>query len=433
MKTNADIRYEEQYISVLKDVIENGDDISNDRTGVGTMMLPGVSFKVDLSKEFPLLTTKWVGLKDVFRELKWMISGDTCETSLKDSGCSIWSEWAGESGQLGPIYPAMWRRRPVSVVFKKPIAPNFDHDDNYIDYRRLLGLSHDIRNGHNMAKASGRDSSTDLAIGAILGKVIQYAIHQAGKFYKPWLDYEVFKKDFFKLAGSEQAIVNKHFAPLIFHKNTNKVGPDTLEFVEASTAHIAYSRIQSREQAVRMPVYYIDQLADVIERLKGPGDRRMIVDSWDPAVLPVEGLPPSEQASVGRQALACCHCMFQFHKHPPKSAGQKSRVSITVTQRSQDLVLGNPYNMASYAMLLMMVCNIVDCDPYMLTLNAGDAHIYKNHIDTLKEQLANDVLQTPTVVIKEGVKHSRLEDFEFEDFEITRYGDSPKVKYPVAV
>ena len=259
-----------QYLDLLQDIMENGVD-KMDRTGVGTRSVFGRQMRFDLSKGFPLVTTKKVHLKSIIHELLWFIKGDTNIKYLQDNGVRIWNEWADENGNLGPVYGAQWR--------------NWNNDG-------------------------------------------------------------------------------------------------------------------------------IDQLGDVIERIKAkPNDRRLIVTAWNPS-------------QIGQMKLPPCHMMFQFYV-----AGGK--LSCMLYQRSCDMFLGVPFNIASYALLTMMIAQVCGLKPGEFIHTLGDTHIYHNHFEQVRTQLSRTPLPLPTMKINPNVKN--INDFKYEDFELVGYESYDTIKAPVAV
>lgn len=259
-----------QYLDMLRYVLENGVD-KMDRTGVGTRSVFGQQMRFDLSKGFPLMTTKKMHLKSIIHELLWFIKGDTNVKYLQDNGVRIWNEWADENGDLGPIYGSQWR-------------------------------------------------------------------------------------------------------------NWNGEG--------------------------------IDQLAQVVDKLKNnPNDRRMIVSAWNVSKIPEMHLPP-------------CHMMFQFYV-------ANGKLSCMLYQRSCDMFLGVPFNIASYALLTMMLAQVCDLEPGEFVHTLGDTHIYHNHFEQVKEQLRREPLPLPTMKFNPQVKD--INDFKYEDFTLENYECYGAIKAQVAV
>jgi len=276
------------YLDLMKDVLENGTD-KGDRTGVGTRSVFGRQIRFDLSKGFPLLTTKKVHLKSIIHELLWFLEGSTDNNWLKERGVSIWDEWATETGDLGPIYGKQWR---------------------------------------SWIAADGR---------------------------------------------------------------------------------------------------VVDQIEELIQQIKTkPNSRRLIISAWNPTELPDETISPQENVEQGKMALAPCHCLFQFYVLDGK-------LSCQLYQRSADLFLGVPFNIASYALLTHMIAQQCDLDVGEFVHTFGDCHLYQNHLtdDIVLKQLS----RTPTALpsLKLARKPNSIFDYEFEDFEVLDYQPQPGIKAPIAI
>lgn len=160
---------------------------------------------------------------------------------------------------------------------------------------------------------------------------------------------------------------------------------------------------------------HIDQLAEVVEQIKNdPNSRRMIVSAWNVADI-------NEMAKSG---LPPCHCLFQFYVADGK-------LSCQMYQRSADTFLGVPFNIASYALLTMMIAQITGLKPGEFIHTLGDTHVYSNHFDQVKEQLSRTPKNLPTMKI--NPERTRLEDFTIDDFELTNYDPHPAIKAQIAV
>lgn len=156
----------------------------------------------------------------------------------------------------------------------------------------------------------------------------------------------------------------------------------------------------------------IDQLAHVINTIKTkPSDRRIIMCAWNPVDIPEMALPP-------------CHCLVQFFV-------AKGELSCQLYQRSADMGLGVPFNIASYALLTYMIANVTNLKPGEFIHTLGDSHVYLNHVDALKEQLTREPRPFPTLKIKRNVE--KIEDFTIDDFELSGYDPHPKLSMPMAV
>jgi len=262
-----------QYLDLLDHVLTSGVKKS-DRTGTGTISVFGYQMRFDLSKGFPLLTTKKLHTKSILYELLWFLQGGTNVKYLNDHGVSIWNEWADQNGNLGPIYGYQWRSWPT---------------------------------------------------------------------------------------------------------------PDGQE---------------------------IDQISNVIASIKNdPDSRRHIVSAWNVGELDNMALPP-------------CHIFFQFYV-------AEGKLSCQLYQRSADVFLGVPFNIASYAYLLQMMAQVTGLQPGELIHTLGDAHIYLNHVEQVMLQLTRDPRKLPKLKINPDVKS--IFDFKFEDFTIENYDPHPHIKGEISV
>jgi len=263
----------QQYLNLLDLVMKQGSD-RGDRTGTGTRSVFGHQMRFDLSKGFPVLTTKKLHLRSIIIELLWFLRGETNIAWLKENGVSIWDEWADAQGELGPVYGYQWRSWP------------------------------DPKGGS------------------------------------------------------------------------------------------------------------VDQIVNLVDQIKSnPNSRRLIVSAWNPALVDEMALPP-------------CHCLFQFYVSDGK-------LSCQLYQRSADIFLGVPFNIASYALLTMMIAQVCDLEPGDFVHTFGDAHIYHNHFEQAELQLTRIPKQLPQMKINPNVRD--LFKFNYEDFELIGYEPDAHIKAPVAV
>ncbi|MES9944815.1 MAG: thymidylate synthase [Candidatus Thiodiazotropha sp.] len=157
---------------------------------------------------------------------------------------------------------------------------------------------------------------------------------------------------------------------------------------------------------------HIDQISQLIEHIRAnPDSRRLIVSAWNPAQVEHMALPP-------------CHCLFQFYV-------AEGRLSCQLYQRSADIFLGVPFNIASYALLTMMIAQVTGLEPGEFVHTFGDAHLYSNHLEQVDLQLSRAPRKLPSMKINPAVKS--IFDFHFEDFELVDYDPHPHIKAPVAV
>ena len=261
------------YLDLLRHVLDHGTNKS-DRTGTGTVSVFGAQLRFDLNAGFPLVTTKKVHLKSIVHELLWFLKGETNTRYLKEHGVTIWDEWAGPDGELGPVYGRQWRSWPA---------------------------------------ADGR---------------------------------------------------------------------------------------------------HIDQISQVLEQLrKNPDSRRMIVSAWNVAEL-------------DQMALMPCHAFFQFYVADGK-------LSCQLYQRSADMFLGVPFNIASYALLTLMVAQVCGLQPGDFVHTFGDTHLYMNHLDQAREQLSRTPRPLPVMKLNPAVRD--LFAFKYGDFTLENYDPHPVIRAPIAV
>jgi thymidylate synthase len=263
----------QQYLDMMRLVRDTGAR-KEDRTGTGTLSVFGHQMRFDLSRGFPLVTTKKLHLRSIIHELLWFLSGDSNIRYLKDNGVSIWDEWADDNGDLGPVYGVQWRSWPT---------------------------------------------------------------------------------------------------------------PDGRK---------------------------IDQVEKIMQQLReAPDSRRIILSAWNVAEIENMALPP-------------CHCLFQFYV-------ADGRLSCQLYQRSCDIFLGVPFNIASYSLLTHMLAQQADLKVGDFIWTGGDCHLYLNHLEQANEQLARAPLPLPTLAIKR--RPPSIFDYRFEDFEILNYAAHPHIKAAVAV
>ncbi len=275
-----------EYLDLMRHVKDTGV-YRDDRTGTGTYSVFGYQMRFDLSKGFPMVTTKKCHLRSIIHELLWFLKGDSNIAYLKDNGVSIWDEWATDEGELGPVYGVQWRNWE---------GPN--------------------------------------------GEVV-------------------------------------------------------------------------------------DQIKELIEQIKtNPNSRRLVVSAWNPTVLPDSSISPKANAENNRQALPPCHCLFQFYVLDGK-------LSCQLYQRSADIFLGVPFNIASYSLLTMMIAQVCGLEAGDFVHTFGDAHLYSNHMEQVEEQLSREPLPLPEMKLNPEIKD--IFDFTFDDFELVGYQSHAHIKAPIAI
>ena len=169
----------------------------------------------------------------------------------------------------------------------------------------------------------------------------------------------------------------------------------------------------------------VDQINDVINSLKtNPFSRRMIVTAWNPNIIPDSKKSFEENVKNGKAALPPCHAFFQFYV-------SDNKLSCQMYQRSADVFLGVPFNIASYSLLTHMIAQVCGYDPGDFIHTFGDTHIYLNHLEQVKLQLSREPMPLPTLKLNKDVKN--IEDFKFEDIEILNYNSHPPIKGKISV
>jgi len=170
---------------------------------------------------------------------------------------------------------------------------------------------------------------------------------------------------------------------------------------------------------------HIDQIAELVRQIKStPDSRRLIVSAWNVAELPDESIAPQANVAQGKMALAPCHAFFQFYV-------ADGRLSCQLYQRSADIFLGVPFNIASYALLTMMVAQVCDLQAGDFIHTFGDAHLYNNHMQQVDEQLSRNTLPLPCMHLNPDVQD--IFAFRYEDFELQNYQCHPGIRAPIAI
>lgn len=263
----------EQYLDLMRRILNEGQS-KGDRTGTGTISLFGHQMRFDLSKGFPMVTTKKLHMKSIIYELLWFLRGETNISYLKEHDVGIWNAWADDDGELGPVYGEQWRK---------------------------------------------------------------------------W-----------ETEGGQ----------------------------------------------------VVDQIAEAIKMIKtNPDSRRIIVSAWNVGAL-------------DKMALMPCHAFFQFYVN-------NGKLSCQLYQRSADVFLGVPFNIASYSILVHMMAQVCELEVGDFIHTIGDAHLYTNHLEQARLQVSRECLGLPQLILNS--EKMDIDDFTYEDFEIQDYQHHPHIKAPISV
>lgn len=435
-----------QYLDLLQHIIDNGVD-KDDRTGTGTRSVFGYQMRFDLSKGFPLLTTKKVHLKSIIYELLFFISGNTNQRYLTNRGVNIWKEWGDENLNLGPVYSHQWRNFGGKHLNRmQPPSPGKTDSAGYVKGENEIAdkLYTTWRGIH--ARCYNPGKSTYYCYGgkgvSVCDRWFTFSLFAEDVKYidgwenkeQHWDDYQLDKDlfgDGFTYSPADCVWVSRESNMRGKYTVKYKVGHDdgrVAEFCNPIDFYTEHGISQGnfcqmlKGQRLRADGWFliskedqtagVDQLAELIDSIKtNPDSRRHLVSAWNPTDLQFMALPP-------------CHCLFQCYV-------ANGKLSLQLYQRSADVFLGVPFNIASYALLTMMLASVCGLQPGEFIWTGGDTHLYSNHFEQAKLQLSRKPFDLPRMAIRPGV--TSLFDFKYDDFTLIDYTSHPGIAAPIAV
>ncbi len=456
---------EHQYLDLLRDCLENGT-YREGRNG-GTYGLFGRQIRFDLQQGFPLLTTKRVHWKSVAVELLWFLRGEGNAKWLEDQGVSIWREWGDPiSRYMGPIYGVQWRRQE-QISFVRPHAPEVP--EIVLDASRVAGVG-----------TGGECRVGNEEMYSVWNEMLHRCYDPKRKSFQEygargchvatrWHHFPNFLADVVTLPGwhLKKAFPREYTLDKDF-RASRRYGPDVCRWASIREQRINTRRADAGVVVVTYPdgevrttmdvaslcadhgldessvykclrgereshkgfrlervtpqeglvprVRLIDQISEVIASIKAdPNGRRHIVTAWNPAEIEDMALPP-------------CHCLFQFFVADGK-------LSCQLYQRSADVFLGVPFNIASYALLTHLIAHEVGLEVGEFVHTFGDVHLYANHVEQAKEQLTRLPRPFPRLIMHHNAvaENKGIFDLEFSDLGIVSYDPHPVIKAEVSV
>lgn len=404
-----------QYQDLMTEVFAKGTP-KKDRTGTGTLSIFGHQMRFNLQEGFPLVTTKRCHLRSIIHELLWFLKGDTNIQYLKDNGVTIWDEWCLAEDEVV--------NKPLvkSERAKLAVEGEYCKED-------LLQL---IKKLDKMGPVAGQQYLDEMGVPKTLPSIMRRAGDLGpvyGKQWRAWQHHEIIAAD------DKEGLDNA----------TSKGG----EWIAGG------DDLMNGDTTPYVYRFETDQIAKVMDQLKNdPDNRRIIVSAWN-------------VADLDDMALAPCHAFFQFYTREmslnervqwaeendnelwsdyihatfvdentrlgwlDKAGVPTRKLSCQLYQRSCDIFLGLPFNIASYALLIHMFAQQANMVVGDFVWTGGDVHLYSNHLEQARTQLGRTPRALPKLIIKR--KPDSIFDYKFEDFDIEGYDPHPAIKAPVAI
>lgn len=441
-----------QYTNLVAKILQTGER-REDRTGTGVLSIFGGHIRFDLRERFPLVTVKETRWKTAFLEMLFFIGGHTNAKWLEDRGSKLWTPWGDDNGNLGPVYGFGWRRwgaKPDNIPQPTPklrsglpvtylgVANGYSKEGSPLKKRweGLMSRCYDKNNiSYSNYGAKGVHVCDDwlefekfaedvktlpgYADGDISGKELDKDTLGGGFRYSPetccWLTH------------AENSAAKAEYLTTVSKEGVEYSFTNTSEFCKANDAEAKnFSDLWtgSKNAVVRSGFRLVerkkirpevDQLATLIEGIKtNPQSRRHIVSAWNVAQLDYMALPP-------------CHWAFQCY------ASNDGCLDMQVNQRSWDMALGAPFNVAQYALLLTLLARATGRTPRKLAFAFGDAHIYLNHVDQMREMVARQRYDDQPTRLVITTENTDIDGYKPDDFDIVDYKHQPHIKLPIAV
>lgn len=475
-----------QYHDLLRHILDNGV-IKSDRTGTGTISVFGHQMRFDLSENFPLMTTKKIHWASIKEELLWFLRGETNIASLQKRGVTIWDEWIKPIQNIGgpsPTRPIIWVTRrdeeddisvnqenikPESETVRRRLHRTWEwmmavctdktHSEYHLHGGKGAFVSDRWRKEENFISDAMSLQNWEFSKKDKKGEYVLSRNYYGSKSFSPkttvWLhcdeeNYIQSELEYIRVTkpnGDVETFLSSDHAgkflsippplvKLLVERGKDIIAEETVGLVESIDKNILnwkFKRINPKADSVlRMafsdgelgPVYgyqwrhwktpdgEVDQIKEICQQLKmSPDSRRIMLSAWN-------------VADINKMALPPCHSFAQF-------GVSDGKLNCHLYQRSADAFLGVPFNIASYALLTLILAKISGLKPGEFVHSFGDLHIYSNHIDQVREQLSREFLPLPTVTINDRVND--IDMISSDDIVLSGYVSHPAIKAPIAV
>lgn len=416
-----------KYLNLIKKICLEGCEVtpSEDRTGTGYKIIPSASIEYDMSEGFPLIGLKFTAFKTMSTELEGFLKGITNKKWYEDRKCMIWSNWtapkAYHQSDLGTIYSASYRRiyKPSNEnVWVPRKRVEFDNEKHFIPN----SIVHTVENFDKDSYQEIRKDLADLMYNTWVN-VIDTAYHHKVPVDKRWFSFKGFVETVSDVIGFYEYLNDETEASLSReYFDSNVFSPETCVFLPRNGGEKYIQKNPKLENGLILrPRLFIDQIQDLINLLKkDSASRRGEVVAWYPPYLSNAALPP-------------CHDSYVV-------SVINNKVNLTFRMRSNDVMLGLPFNIASYALLLSLIAKELGADVGILTAHLSNVHIYNNHLDGARELMIRAYSSEPRfkpskVKLNISNEFTSIAEggFSRDHVSIENYNYLPAIKLPVAV